>query len=256
MPEESTRALEANETKAKPDRAATSDENPRTFTFWQRVQIVAVSVVGYLAVWLVGRTLRWEVCGRAHWEAAEKQGKGFIVTFCHHQIFSAIWFWRKRGLVVLTSQNFDGEYITRIIQRHGYAAARGSSSRGGGRALVEMIRRVRAGRNAAITVDGPRGPRFVAKPGVVLLARASGTAILCFHIAPRRAYVFRKSWDQTQLPYPFSRTAIFFAPPIFVPSDASNTEQDEKHQEVQRALDELRARGEEWLAGKKPETRN
>jgi lysophospholipid acyltransferase (LPLAT)-like uncharacterized protein len=246
MSEESKPAFEANESKAKPDRAVTPNEKARTFTFWQRVQIAAASLVGYLAVLIVGRSLRWEVYGKENWEESARRGKSFIVTFCHNQIFSAIWFWRQRGMVVLTSQNFDGEYITRIIQRHGYAAARGSSSRGGGRALVEMIRAVRAGREAAITVDGPRGPRFVVKPGVVLLARATGAAILCFHIAPRRAYVFRKSWDQTQIPYPFSRTAIFIAPLIVVPAGASDAEQDAKQQEVQRTLDELRARGEAW----------
>ncbi len=222
--------------------------NLRDFTLWQRVQIWVATLAGTLAVSLVGRTLRWEVYGREHWEAAEKHGKRFIVTFCHHQIFSAIWFWRKRGMVVLTSQNFDGEYITRIIQHHGYVAARGSSSRGGRRALVEMIRRVRAGCPAAITVDGPRGPRFVAKPGVVLLARASGAAILCFHIALRRAFVFRKSWDQTELPYPFTRAAIFIAPPILVPAEAADTEQDAKREQVQRTLDGLREQGERWRA--------
>jgi lysophospholipid acyltransferase (LPLAT)-like uncharacterized protein len=146
-----------------------------------------------------------------NWEEETRRGKGYIATSCHNQIFAAIWFWRRRGMVVLASQNFDGEYITRIIQRHGFTVARGSSSRGGGRALLEMIRAVRAGHEAVITVDGPRGPRFVAKPGVVLLARATGAPILCFHFAVRPAFVFRKSWDQTEFPYPFARAAAFIA---------------------------------------------
>ncbi|MBZ5565509.1 MAG: DUF374 domain-containing protein [Acidobacteriia bacterium] len=105
-------------------------ENPRVFTRWQRAQIFLASWTGYLAVWLVGCTLRWQVFGWENWEAARKLGKGLIYTFWHREIFSACWFWRKRGIVVMTSQNFDGEYIARIIQRHGYGAARGSSSRG------------------------------------------------------------------------------------------------------------------------------
>ncbi len=169
-----------------------------------------------------------------------------IYTFWHREIFSATWFWRKRGIVVMTSQNFDGEYIARIIQKHGYGAARGSSSRGAARALAEMARSLRRSRDAAFTIDGPRGPRFVAKRGSVLLARSTGAAMVCFHIALAKAYVFRKSWDQTQFPHPFSRAAIFIAPPIFVPSGASTEQLESKQQEVQAALDQLRSRGEQW----------
>ena len=146
----------------------------------------------------------------------------------------------------MTSQNFDGEYIARIIRWHGYGAARGSSSRGAGRALVEMVCCLRNGVDTALTIDGPRGPRFVAKRGSVILARASGAAILCFHVAVRSAYIFRKTWDQTQFPYPFSKAAVFIAPPIVVLPDASDDEQTRKLQEVQTALDDLRQRGEEW----------
>lgn len=222
--------------------------NPTKFTFWQRIQIAAATAIGTLAVEFVGRTLRIEVFGGENLEAANRLGKGWILTFWHREIFAATWFWRKRGIVAMTSRNFDGEYITRISRGQGYSAARGSSSRGAVRALIEMIRAHRAGHNSAITVDGPRGPRFVAKRGSVILARATGAAILCFHIAPRRAFVFRKSWDQTQFPYPFTRAAAFIAPPIFVPAEASDTEVDAKQQEVQRALDELRERGERWQA--------
>ena len=223
------------------------DENPRVFTLWQRVQIFAASWVGTLAVYLIGCTLRWEIHGWENWEAARKIGKGLIYTFWHREILPATWFWRKRGIVVMTSQNFDGEYIARIIQAHGYGAARGSSSRGASRALAEMVRCLKNGRDTAFTIDGPRGPRFVAKRGSVLLAKPTGAAILCFHIALRRAYVFRKSWDRFQIPYPFSRAAIFISPPITVPREANEEEQTRIHQQVQATLDELRRRGEEWL---------
>ena len=90
---------------------------------------------------------------------------------------------------------------------------------------MEMVRTLRQGLEAAVTPDGPRGPRFVAKPGVVQLARLSGACILCFHIVPRRSWVFRKSWDQTEFPKPFTRTAIFIAPPIEVPRHADDKQQ-------------------------------
>jgi hypothetical protein len=221
-------------------------ENPRTFTRWERVQIFFASWIGYLSVLLIGRSLRWEVFGWENWEAARKVGKGLIYTFWHREIFSACWFWRKRGIVVMTSQNFDGEYIAHIIQMHGYGAARGSSTRGASQALGEMIECLRSGVDAAFTIDGPRGPRFVAKRGSLMLAKAAGAAILCFHVALRRAYVFTKSWDHFQIPYPFSRAATFIAPPICVAADADEQEQTRKLQEVQTALDDLRRRGEAW----------
>jgi lysophospholipid acyltransferase (LPLAT)-like uncharacterized protein len=253
MSEESAPTLESKPSSATPP-AVELEENPRSFTLWQRAQILVASVLGYLAVLLVGATLRFQVFGWENWEAARRLGKGLIYTFWHREIFAATWFWRKRGIVVMTSQNFDGEYIARIIRWHGYGAARGSSSRGAGRALVEMIRCLRAGVDTAFTIDGPRGPRFVAKRGAVILSRASGAAILCFHIAVRHAYVFRKTWDQTQFPYPFSQAVVFIAPPIVVAEDAEDAAQDAQQQEVQRTLDELRRRGEEWRAGNGEET--
>jgi lysophospholipid acyltransferase (LPLAT)-like uncharacterized protein len=174
-------------------------------------------------------------------------GKGLIYTFWHREIFSATWIWRKRGIVVMTSQNFDGEIIARVILKQGYGAARGSSSRGAARALVEMIHSLRRGADVAFTIDGPRGPRFVAKGGSVLVSRATGAAILCFHIALRAGHVFEKSWDLHQIPYPFSRAAIFIAPPIVVPKDADDAETERQQSVVQATLDILRRQGEEWV---------
>jgi hypothetical protein len=223
---------------------------PRTFTRWQRVEIFLASWVGYFAVLLIGRSLRWEVFGWENWEAARRRSKGLIYTFWHRGIFPATWFWRKRSIMVMTSQNFDGEYIARIIQKHGYGAARGSSSRGAQRALAEMIRWHKTGRDTAFTIDGPRGPRFVAKPGSVLLSKATGAAILCFHAVSRRRYVFRKSWDLTEFPVPFSRAAMFIAPPIVVAREADAAEQARALQRVQSTLDELRRRAEHWQEDK------
>jgi lysophospholipid acyltransferase (LPLAT)-like uncharacterized protein len=214
------------------------------------VQIQAASWIGYAAIGLIGQSMKWEIFGWEHYEAAKRMGRTIIFTFWHREIFSATWFWRKRDIVVMTSRNFDGEYIARIIRKHGYGAARGSSSRGAISALKEMIGAVRQGRDTAFTIDGPRGPRSVAKPGAVLLAKATGAVILCFHIEPKCAGVFRKSWDQTQIPRPFSRAAIFIAPPIVISRDADAAVQTAKLAEVQSALDELGHAGSSWKLGR------
>jgi lysophospholipid acyltransferase (LPLAT)-like uncharacterized protein len=220
--------------------------SPRNFTLWQRVQIFVATWMGYIALLLVGRSLRWETFGWGNWDSARQMGKGLVYTCWHRQIFAGTWFWRQRGIVAMASQNFDGEYITRILQKNGYGVARGSSSRGGAKALVEMVRCHRQGLDTVFTIDGPRGPRFVAKPGSVQLAKATGAAILCFHSAVRPSFVFQKSWDRTEFPFPFSRAAMFLAPPIFVPRDADRAEQARKLQQVQAILDELRGRAEQW----------
>jgi lysophospholipid acyltransferase (LPLAT)-like uncharacterized protein len=239
--------IEAGEPVSADERQSLIGVSPRNFTRWQRVQIFVATWIGYLAVLLIGRSLRWEVFGKQNYEEAVGRGRGFIVTFWHREIFPAIWYWRQRGMVVMVSQNFDGEYIARIIHRHGYATARGSSSRRASRVLVEMVRTLRHCSEAAVTPDGPRGPRFVAKPGVVQLARLSGASILCFHIIPRCSWVFRKSWDQTEFPKPFTRTAIFIAAPIEVPRHADDKQQAEYLEVVQSTLDQLVERGREWL---------
>jgi lysophospholipid acyltransferase (LPLAT)-like uncharacterized protein len=234
---------------AEPEAAARLETNPRRFSFGERLKISIAGWLGTALVGVIGQSLRWEVHGWENWEAARSAGRGLIYTFWHREICAATWFWRRRGIVVMTSQNFDGEYIARIIRRYGYGAARGSSSRGAGRALAEMIRCLKTGSDAAFTTDGPRGPRFVAKQGSVILAQATGASILCFHIAPRRARTFSRSWDLFQIPCPFTRCALFIAPPIRVDRDANADEQAMSLKEVQAALNGLQRRGEAWLRG-------
>jgi lysophospholipid acyltransferase (LPLAT)-like uncharacterized protein len=248
-PEKRVTAVDEGDPSAIVERLVELSENPRAFTVWERLQIFLASWIGYFAVLLIGRSLRWEVAGWENWEAARQAGKGIIYTFWHREIFGATWFWRRRGIVVMTSRNFDGEYIARIIRKHGYGAARGSSSRGATRALVEMIKSLRKGQDAAFTIDGPRGPRLVAKAGSVLLSKATGAPVLCFHVALQHAYVFHKSWDLFQVPYPFTRAAVFIAPPVVVDRDAEEEEQARKLQQVQSTLDDLARQGQAWLSG-------
>jgi lysophospholipid acyltransferase (LPLAT)-like uncharacterized protein len=164
---------------------------------------------------LLGATYRWRVDGFHHYESILAAGKPPIFAFWHGRILPATLFWKNRQIVVITSQNFDGEWIARIISRFGFGAARGSTSRGGARALVQLRRDLAAGRAAAFTVDGPRGPARVAQAGAVWLAGATGSPILPFHIEAARAWTMR-SWDRTQVPMPFSAVAIAIGPPIAV----------------------------------------
>ena len=137
----------------------------------KRFLIRAADLAFFVLIKVIGRTIRWQVEGWENWEAATRDGQVPIYTFWHNRVFLATYFWQKRRIVVMTSQSFDGEYIARFIQRFGYGAARGSSTRGAVGAIIEMTRLMRAGCPTAFTIDGPKGPRYVAKMGAVLLAK-------------------------------------------------------------------------------------
>ncbi len=213
--------------------------------------IRVADLVFFFLIKLLGRTVKFEVEGWENWEAASRDGGLPIYTFWHNRVFLATYFWRRRRIVVMTSQSFDGEYIARFIQRFGYGAARGSSTRGATGAVVEMVRLMRAGCPTAFTIDGPKGPRYIAKMGAVLLAKKTGHPILPFTITAGKFWEAKKSWDGFQTPKPFTRALVSIAPPIYVRSDANDEELERKRDELQRALDELDQRGEEWRAGRK-----
>ncbi len=208
------------------------------YSLRKRFLIRLADLVFYALIRLIGRTVRFRVEGWEHWQEATRDGRHPIYTFWHNRVFLATYFWRARGIIVMTSQSFDGEYIARFIQRFGYGAARGSSTRGGVGALVEMVRLVRQGRPTAFTIDGPRGPRHVAKMGALLLAKKTGQPILPFTITAE-SYIEVPSWDKFQVPAPFTRAHVRIAPPIFVAADADETTLEARRDELQRALDEI-----------------
>ena len=208
-----------------------------SYTRRERFLLWLISTVGTLAVRLIGRTLRFAV-------HIDPGGAAFnthplILCFWHRGIFASTWAFRRQNIGVITSQSFDGEYIARIISAFGYVPIRGSSSRGGARALLESRRILEAGRTVAFTSDGPRGPVYVTKPGPVLLASKSGAAIVAFHIAVEKAWLL-KSWDRFMIPKPFSRALLCMSTQIVVPPDLETSQLEQFHAELQAAQDRVR----------------
>ena len=218
-------------------------DQPRSISIWQKIRITLISLIGAWIIRIVGLTLRWESQGDEHLNNIYCSGRQAIFTCWHGGIFSATWYWRNRDIMVMTSQNLDGEYIARAIRMFGYGTTRGSSSRGGMKALTKMSQALQFGKDVAFTVDGPRGPRFIAKIGPVLLARRTGAGIFCFHVSLQRK-IELKNWDGTQLPLPFSRALVLKAPPIYVFKRADRNEIQKKHQEMQKVLNQLRQSAE------------
>lgn len=218
-------------------------------TRWQLAQAAAIAGLGAPIIRMLCWTLRWRVDGIEHYEAIVASGRQPIFAFWHGRILSATYFWRDRGIVVMTSRNFDGEWIARIINRFGYGTARGSTSRGAGRALIQLKRDLKAGRPVAFTVDGPRGPARQAQPGAVWLAGATGQPILPFHIEAERAWSAR-SWDRTQFPQPFSRVGVAIGAPFEVGDlSADDSLLETRRLALERVLTDLEARASALLRG-------
>jgi len=191
----------------------------------KRLEVAAIAGLLYPVTAAICRTYRWRVEGREHLDALAAAGQPFVLSLWHGRILPLMLYFRRRGLVALTSENFDGEWITRTITRFGYRTARGSSSRNARAALRQLMREIRRGRSTAFTLDGPRGPARIAKPGAVWLAGATGAPLLPCHAEASCAWEL-PSWDRTQIAKPFSRVALVIGAPVFVPPGLPDDERE------------------------------
>jgi lysophospholipid acyltransferase (LPLAT)-like uncharacterized protein len=227
-----------------------SDARPWQQSRSKRLQVALIPRLGIPLIKLLGTTLAWRAEGAAHYETVLRSGRQPIMAFWHGRILPATLYFQRRGIIVITSENFDGEWIARIIERFGYGTARGSSSRGAVRALVQLKRRMAAGSPAAFTIDGPRGPARVAQPGAIFLAKITGNPIIPFHIESARYWVLR-SWDRTQIPKPWSNVAIAIGEPLEVPAAASDEDLESYRRALEDRLGQLERRALE-LIGRTP----
>ena len=207
----------------------------------KRAEIAAIAGLGYPLINALGHTLRWRVEGMDHFDAIVASGRQPIMGFWHGRILPATWYFRRRGIVVITSENFDGEWIARIIERFGFGTARGSTSRGGVKAMLQLARDLEEGKPAGFTLDGPRGPARVAQPGAIWLASRTGNPVLPFHLEASSHWT-TNSWDRTQIPKPFSTVALVIGEGMDVPLDATEAQLEAARLELERRLGILEER--------------
>jgi lysophospholipid acyltransferase (LPLAT)-like uncharacterized protein len=212
----------------------------------KRLEAAAIAILGYRICAALGATLKWRVEGLHHYDEIVLGGHQPIMGFWHGRILPATIYFKGRGIVVITSENFDGQWIAGIIERFGYRTARGSTSRGGARALVQMKHDMDAGRPTGFTLDGPRGPARVAQPGAVWLSKATGNPVLPFHLEASRHWTVN-SWDRTQIPKPFSTVALVVGQPFVVPGDADDAQIEVWRRRLEQDLQTLEARALELL---------
>lgn len=181
--------------------------------------------VGILLLRLLARTWRVEARGDTAWRARYAARKGMVMALWHEHLFPLAFYLRNTGMHVLVSEHRDGEIIARILESMGYTMIRGSSTRGGARALVEMIRVLKSGISVCITPDGPKGPARKFAPGTTVAAQRAGVPITTMFVSASRAWHLN-SWDRFMIPKPFARLTLDFGEPTFVregtPGDATD----------------------------------
>lgn len=180
--------------------------------------------LGLFVLRLLALTWRVEARGDAAWRARHAAGKGMVMALWHGQLLPLAFYLRNLGMSVLVSEHRDGEIIAQILERMGYTMIRGSSTRGGARALVEMIKVLRGGIAVCITPDGPKGPARTFAPGAAVAAQRAGVPITTMYVTVERAWTL-KSWDRFMIPKPFAHVVLHFGAPTMVregtPTDAA-----------------------------------
>ena len=207
---------------------------------FKRAEVAVIAAIGVPVISALGSSLTWKVEGLEHL-AFDGVGRRPILAFFHGRVLTATYFFRDRGIVVMISENFDGEWIARIIERFGYGTSRGSTSRGGRRALLQLKRVMAEGKSAGFAVDGPRGPARTVQPGAVWLAKLTGNPIVPFHMEASSSWTLN-SWDRTQIPKPFCTVAVSVGRPIEVHEGADDAAIEAKRSEVEAALQSLERR--------------
>ncbi len=198
---------------------------------------------------LLGLTLRYRVENAQAFEALWAAGRPAILTSWHNRLLIGACFFRRYRPVVAVSQSSDGDRIAAVVRRLGWDNPRGSSSRGGVRALLGLVREVSSGRVGGHLVDGPKGPLGVVKPGLMLLAQRSGAPIFQVYLAARPC-VRAPSWDRMQIPLPFARVYLRFAEPIEVPADLPPEEVESLRRDLEKQLADGLARIDAELHGR------
>ncbi len=195
---------------------------PRRYTWKQRLILAILPPVVGFAVKILSATCTLEYRGREHWDDARRDGKLLLAGLWHETILlAACCHLYSKSYHTLVSQSFDGEIATRIVHSLGISAHRGSSSRGGREALLQLEAVSENSPCIGITMDGPRGPRRESKPGIAILATRTERPVLPFAFAATRCWRLR-SWDRLAIPKPFSKIICSYGAPLMPPSESSD----------------------------------
>lgn len=198
-----------------------------------------IPALAYFLIKHISKTLRFELINAEPVIEGKQKGQNYIFAFWHNQFFVMPYFYQLKlsrfSISVLTSLSRDGEYISRVIEKFGFKAIRGSTARGGEIAIRLLLRQLQEGNDIAVTPDGPRGPRNQVKPGIITLAQLSGCSIIPVGYKVLHKKVLN-TWDKFIIPYPFSPGKFIVGNPISIPRDISDTQKEEARIKLQELL--------------------
>lgn len=202
-------------------------------------------IVAYLAVkfaWLLilflGKTGRINIVNKKYFLRVRSSGKPFIIVTWHGRMLAPIYIHRNMGFVAMVSEHGDGEMIAQTILRLGYKTVRGSSTRGGSRAVRQMLKVLKNGNNCAILPDGPNGPRHAFKLGAILIAQRSEAWLLpCTFSASKPIQLH--SWDRFTLWRPFSKLQVVYGEPMAIPRKISPLELEQYRVKMENRMNAL-----------------
>ena len=194
--------------------------------------------LAYVYIRLLRASMRFESHNKGVLDKVRDEHGQYIMVFWHSRFVLMRFAHPFEKLAVLTSSHRDAQMLARVLERLGVVITRGSSTRGGVAGLRELLRRVREGYDLAITPDGPKGPRRRVKAGVLATARYTGKPIVPIGFSSSRGCRMR-SWDRTQVPYPFSRGVYVYGEPMLVPRDAGDDQLKRMQGELEQTLDRV-----------------
>jgi len=210
----------------------------KKLTFGKRLKFFLVRMAGALFVLALGATWRLKFRGLKYEREVRKNGCRPIYAFWHGRLLGLVYAYRDRKAQIMISEHGDGEMIAQVANQLGFGSVRGSTTRGGLRALRALGRRLDAGFDAAITPDGPRGPRHVLQAGAIYMAMRSGHPLVPVTSSGWPKWTFN-SWDRFNLPKPFSTLLVRLDRPMYVPPNLDEKEREKYRLEFEKQMIEL-----------------
>ena len=202
--------------------------------------------MGPLLILLLGKTLKIKWMGEENLRDIRMKNGKVLYAFWHGRMLILSYSHRRRKIPVLISQHRDGEIIARVIQRLGFKTVRGSTTRGGFKAILQMANKANQGCDIAITPDGPKGPAFKVQPGTAYIAQRGEVPIIPITTSAEKRWTL-KSWDRFIIPQPFSKVVIIIGKPIYVPRELSGKELDLKNTELEESLNQLTLKADNYF---------
>lgn len=210
--------------------------------FTSKIKLFLYPGLVYLLNIISNKWTRLDIYGKENVDSIDKQIP-ILYAFWHGKLWLPAYYFKGLNYQVLSSLSRDGEYMTRVLKRYGYQIVRGSSSRGGGRALLKLIRKIKEGNSAFITPDGPTGPIYKAKPGIVYLQEKTDGVIIPIGVAIKFKKTFA-SWDRLIFPLPGTKAVMVFGKKVFLPEDKSL---EERAFVLEKAINQVQEKAESLL---------